>query len=332
MGHSHGGILALYAAAKRPQVFPWVIALDAPAHHENGFLAQSVLHALGETERPALRIVTRKCVYGWSESQWALLQHAARPGDLLRDGTLAGESHETLFFTGCYQALHELFEDSSALRTRDLSPLEFEDLYRGLEARAGATLTPSENVLRRVVDDFLLEGRGVHARAWLERYVVAYGEPEDYAELAARVKAVAELGEPTETVASLLALPGATPAEMKSHLGTWKGSHWRGEGRREPQSVRFWVEDGSVRGELTMSQGPKMALEYIRFRPDGALEFGFRNGMRPRGLLMYTEQKPGGALEGDVVFRGMRFTLPPGEDVPVAHFELERVPESAEHK
>ena len=60
--------------------------------------------------------------------------------------------------------------------------------------------------------------------------------------------------------------------------------------------------------------------------------FGFKNGMTPRGLIMYTEGQPGGPLEGEIVFRGMRFTLPPGEDVPPAFFELEHVPDEAKPK
>jgi hypothetical protein len=197
-------------------------------------------------------------------------------------------------------------------------------LYRGLAECYGAEITPPEPAMRRIIEDFLLEGRGSHAATWLDRYVATYGKPNDLDELAARVKAAAALGDPNETVAGLLALPRATPVEMKSHLGTWKGANWRGEGRRSEMSVRFWVESDKVAGEIQLSEGPKLPLEYIRFRPDGALEFGFKNGMRPRGLIMYTEKEPGGPLEGDVVFRGMRFTPPPGEIIPSAHFELKR--------
>jgi len=332
LGHSHGGLLVLYAVAQRPQVFPWVIALDAPAQLENGFPANNLLKALAQTERPALRVVTRRVVYGWSGEQWTRLQQAARPGDLLTDGRLEGESHESMVHDASYITLHELFADSSALRTRELGPLELDELYRGLAPSYGAEITPPEPRMRRVIEDFLLEGRGVHAGTWLERYVATYGKPDDYAELSKRVKEVAALGEPTETVASLLALPRATPAEMKQHLGTWKGSDWRGSGHKTPVTLRFRVVQGVVQGELELEQGPTVHLEYIRFRPDGGLEFGFRNGMSPRGLIMYTEKRPGGPLKGEIVFRGMRFTPPPGEDPPPAFFELEHVAEDSQRK
>jgi hypothetical protein len=57
---------------------------------------------------------------------------------------------------------------------------------------------------------------------------------------------------------------------------------------------------------------------------DGRLEFGFRNGMRPRGLLVYTEATAGGALEGEMLWRGIRFTPPPGEHPPRVSFDLAR--------
>ncbi len=332
LGHSHGALLALYAVAQRPQAFPWVVALDAPAQLEDGFTAKFLAQTLARAERPALRVITRRVVYGWSTEQWAGLQQAARPGDLLTDGRVEGESHQSLVHIGSYLALHELFADSSALRTRELAPLEIDELYRGLAPSYGAEITPPEPLMRRVIEDFLLEGRGVHAGAWLERYVATYGRPEDFAELGARVKAVAAQGEPSETVAGLLALPRATPAEMKPYLGTWKGWSSRGKEHKSSETLRFRVEQGVVQGLLELEQGPPIPLEYIRFRSDGALEFGFKNGMTPRGLIMYTEKRPGGPLEGEIVFRGMRFTPPPGEDVPPAFFELEHVHEEAPPK
>lgn len=187
------------------------------------------------------------------------------------------------------------------------------EVYR---LRYGAEVAPPEPLMRQLVEDFLMEGREKHAGDWLERYVAAYGEPQDFAELSARVEEVAALGEPAETVASLLALPRATPEEMKAHLGTWQGVTWLEDGPHDPVTVRFRVEDGTVQGELWHDVGPVIPLEYVRFRPDGALELGFRNGMRPRGLVMYEERTPGGPLEGEIPFRGIRFTPPPGASFP----------------
>ena len=68
-----------------------------------------------------------------------------------------------------------------------------------------------------------------------------------------------------------------------------------------------------------------MEVEYLHVRADGGLEFGFKNGMRPRGLIMYEEKVPGGPLEGEIPFRGMNFIPPHGDEMPTRYFELERV-------
>lgn len=332
LGHSHGALLALHAVAQRPQVFPWAVALDAPTHHEHGFIAQELLGALQRETRPSIRVASAQVVFGWTDESWARLRKAARPDDLLTRSVVEGESHESMLFPAAYRGLRELFADSSTLSARELAPLEIEARYRKLSVLYGAELTPPESLLRNVLEDFLMEGRGARAGAWLERYAAAYGKPADYAELAAQVKRVTALGEPSETVAELLALPRATPAEMKAHLGTWKGTSWMNDGPRTSESVRFWVEGGVVQGEVEHEEGPPQAVEYVRFRPDGALEFGFKNGMRPRGLLMHTERTPGGPLEGEVVFRGMNFVPPPDMGPVTIHFELERVDADAEGK
>jgi predicted alpha/beta superfamily hydrolase len=325
IGHSHSAMLALHAVAARPASFPWAIAIDAPTHHADGFLANELLRTLRDTERRPVRAVALNVTYGWSDEQWGALRGAARSGDLLVRESLRGESHESMVQPAAYRGLQALFADASMLRANELSPLEIDELYRALAPLYGAELAPPEPLMRRVVEDFLLEGRGVRAGEWLERYVATYGRPRDFDELSARVKSVAALGEPKETVASLLALPRATPQEMQQHLGTWKGTTWRGDGPREPLTVRFRVADGRVEGEIEHEVGPVLPLEYVRFRGDGALEFGFKNGMRPRGLITYVPKSAGAVLEGSIEFRGMRFTPPPGEQPLPAYFELERV-------
>jgi hypothetical protein len=325
VGHSHSAMLALYAVARRPKAFPWVLAIDAPTHHEESFLARDVLRLLGEKERPLVRIESLEAVFGFSDEAWARLQAAARPGDVLGRHAMTGETHEGMVFASAYRGFQAIFADGSSRLVRDLAPLEVEAHYKSLASRWGVEIDPPEPVLRRIVEDFLLEGRGERADAWLERYVAAYGEPDDLPQLRERIEKAKSLGEPTETVAELLALPRATPAEMKDHLGEWRGATQRGDGPKEPFSARFWVEEGVVQGRLAHPGGPDIPLEYIRFRADGVLEFGFKNGMRPRGLIMYTETKAGGPLEGVIEFRGMRFTLPPGEGERwIDRFQLER--------
>lgn len=325
LGHSHGGMLVMHALAARPEAFAWGIALDAPTHHEHGLLAKNLVRAVAGKERPALRLVSLRVTFGVSDEQWPLLRAAARQGDVLSQAKLEGETHVSMFFAGCYRGLHEIFADASAVGVNELAPLDLDEHYRELARAYGAEVVPPEAVMRGVVEDFLLEGRGNRAGEWLDRFVAAYGKPRDFVALSARIKRVAALGEPTETVKGLLALPRATPEAMKAHLGEWRGSTWMNEGRRSECRLRFWVENGVVQGEMTREEGPPVRCEFLRVRPDGALEFGHRNGMRPRALIVFEEKTPGGVLEGESVFRGIRLTLPDDEPHPVHRFEFTRV-------
>jgi hypothetical protein len=324
LGHSHSALFVLHAVARRPSAFPWGIAADAPTHHVDGLLARDLARLLGQAERPSVRVVAFEAAFPWSDERWEAVRSAARPTDLLARERLPHETHESMVLASAYRGLQALFADASMKRTRELAPLEIDALYRSLAPLYGAELAPTEPVMRRVIEDFLLEGRGKHAGEWLERYVALYGKPRDHEALAARVKTVTAAGEPTETVQGLLALPRATPAEMKDHLGTWTGTTWRGDGPKEPVSVRFTVEDGTVHGAIAHPGEPDIEIEYLRFRADGALEFGFKNGMRPRGLITWSDREPGGPLAGEVGFRGMRFTPPPGESPLRQFFELKR--------
>ena len=324
VGHSHSAMFSLYAVARRPKAFPWVLAIDAPTRHEQGFLARDVLRLLGEEDRPSVRIESLEAVYGYSDEVWARISAAAKPGDLLERHAMAGETHESMVFASVYLGLQSIFADGSSRLVRNLAPLEVEAHYQGLASRWGVEVDPPEPVLHRIVEDFLLEGRGTRAGEWLDRYVAAYGEPSDLGDLRKRVAEVKALGEPTETVAELLALPRATPEEMKDHLGTWSGARQRSDGPKEPFSVRFWVEEGVVQGAISHPGEPDIPVDYIRFRKDGCLEFGFKNGMRPRGIIMYEDEKPGPPLAGPIPFRGMRLVLPPGEERATVRFELVR--------
>lgn len=334
LGHSHAGLLALHALARRPALFPWVLELDAPVHLEHDFLARQLERTLADPLTPPVRLASFARVFGWTDERWAALLTRARPGDRLTRARLDDESHESMVFAGAYRGLQQLFLDSSLLGARELSALEVEERYRALTPTYGAEQLPPEPLMRRVVEDFLMEGYGARAEIWLQRWTDAYGRPPDHAELAQRAREVAAAGEPTETVAGLLALPRPTPAQMAAHLGNWVGTSRVGATRSSTMSARFWVEKDAagqdvVHGEVDHEQGPTMTVEYLHVRPDGTLEFGYRNGMRPRGLLVYTEAAPGGALEGEMLWRGIRFTPPPGHEPPRVRFELTKEPDAA---
>ena len=69
IGTSSGGILATYAAATRP-IYRAVIALDAPIHLQNNWLAEKLI-ARARSGDTALRYLSYDVRFGWPDDQMA---------------------------------------------------------------------------------------------------------------------------------------------------------------------------------------------------------------------------------------------------------------------
>ena len=53
--------------------------------------------------------------------------------------------------------------------------------------------------------------------------------------------------------------------------------------------------------------------------------YGFMNGMRPRGMLMWTVRRKGGQFEGQMRWGGVSFLMPDGSEPKTPHVILRKV-------
>jgi enterochelin esterase-like enzyme len=333
VGHSSGGVLATHAAATRPRSFGVVVAIDAPVHLGDEWLARRLTESASAPGAPPLRYVSLEARFGWPERAWTALAAAAPPSWHLRREALTGESHESMVFLALYQGLKFAFSDYSIvgapLVPRASAGAAFEH-YRRLGTELGADLPPPPTVLRRLVEDLLTEGRADDARRALAWLVEGYGPQRDAAELEAQVARVEALPPLAETVESLLGTPMPTPEEIAPYVGEWRGHHWMNPQARTPFGLRIRVVDGQVVAELLdWFEGPERAtrLPYVKVVP-GGLHFGQLNGMRPRGVVVHEGVRSGDVLEGEYRFRGVIFPLPGEEAMPPIHFRLEKSPDA----
>ena len=92
------------------------------------------------------------------------------------------------------------------------------------------------------------------------------------------------------------------------------------------QRLRIRVVDGRVEGETVHRPAPGTELvqkwTYMQLTSDG-LTFGYINGMRPRGMLLFEGTRRGDTLAGDMRFAGINVRGPNGEAVPTIHFEYQ---------
>ncbi|MEZ5316261.1 MAG: alpha/beta hydrolase-fold protein [Vicinamibacterales bacterium] len=324
-GHSSGGILATWAAATR-DTFPFVLALDTPTHLGDWWLTTRLLER-ARARRAPLRYVSLEAKFGWTDDRWAALV-AAAPGDWRLDRErLAGESHESMTTMGAYVGLRRLFADASALTAPEAPAARVLAYYDGLAAPYGAPVVPPRTLLRRVIEDLIAEGHGALARDALDRLVAGYGEPADARALRDRIAGAAAQPPPAETVEGLLATPFPPVAAVTPFLGEWRGESWSRPEARSSMALRLRVEAGRVAGEVVSwpAAGIEQVspLQYLAVTP-GGLAFGYLNGMRPRGVLLYEGRVSGDVMDGEMRLAGMTFTMPDGRPLPVVSFRLLR--------
>jgi hypothetical protein len=114
---------------------------------------------------------------------------------------------------------------------------------------------------------------------------------------------------------------------MADFLGEWNGELQAGDAPPHAVRLRLEVKDGVAQGAWINWPAPDvelvMPLQYIKV-VEGGLHFGFLNGMRPRGMLVYEAVLHNGRLEGEMHMRGVRFTPPRGAGRMKFHFWLKK--------
>jgi hypothetical protein len=93
-------------------------------------------------------------------------------------------------------------------------------------------------------------------------------------------------------------------------------------------TLRIRVEGGRVIGETIHATAPLefrvMRWQYLKITSQG-MTWGFMNGMRPRGVLLFEGKLEGDTLGGKSRFGGIDFRLPDGSPPPSHSFSFKRV-------
>jgi pimeloyl-ACP methyl ester carboxylesterase len=330
-GHSSGGIIATYAAATRP-VFRFVLSLDLPAHLGENWIPQRMMKRAQSTEATPLRYVSLESRYGWNDSTWGLLTRAAPKSWRLSRQKLDHESHVSLPFVGLYLGLRTLFEDYQVNSVPESPTTRALTYYRDMEKSWGYPVFPPAGLLRRVIEDLGLEGQARPAADAYRLLVDGYGAPPDSSEWKKLLADLAAMPPLTETVEGLLATAPPRTVDAKRFIGEWRGADWINE--EDKHEIRLSLRDsaGALVGEWISFPEPNyrmvQKLTYLKIVSNG-LDFGFMNGMRPRGMLLHEGRFDGDVLKGTMRFGGVRLVRPPGmPGPPTVRFELKRVPAS----
>lgn len=329
IGHSSGGILATYAAATRPG-FRSIIAIDTPIQLDDNFLPKR-LQAAAATRNEPLRYVSFEARFGWTDKGWKELTAAAPTRWQLYREHLADETHESMVMLASYLGLRAIYKDYAQTSAPTAPTTSILAYYDGVSIALGARVPPPRQLLETVIEDLLSEGRGALARAAFKTLVDGYGRPANSSELLKRIADVEQRPSPTETVEGLLATPFPTAEQMRPFLGEWKGGDWMSEeeAHGDRQTLRIRIVDGKVVGETVtrLPDGGEMTSKwtYLQVTPQG-LTWGFMNGMRPRGVLLFEGKFADGTLSGLMRFGGVSFVMRDGSKPPPIHFSFTKKP------
>lgn len=315
IGHSHGGILGHYAAADWRSDFPFILSLDGPLHLSNKWLVKELNQSLDKGGY--LRLVSLESTYGWTDKDWAELKAKAPKDWTLSRAKLTGESHETLFFNGCYLGLKELFRDYSVVSVKDMSGKEVFQHYEEISKLYGERCVPPAQVQRQELMELSIAGQGKEAHQALDELSTSYGKPKDYDEQVKTIDEAAKMMQGKPSVFELVSRPKPGPDEMRTYLGTWEGENGPAE-EGTPTTLKFQVVEGKVTGQMIYhldGQDLTMEITYLKVKPDG-LDFGVMNGMFPKGLLVHAGKFAEGKLTGKVEMQGIYFKRPAGLPAP----------------
>lgn len=328
VGVSSGGILATYAAATR-STYRAVVCLDAPIHLGDNWLAKKLL-ARTTTGTTPVRYASLEARFGWSEETWKTLVERAPAAWKLYREKFQLEGHETMQMLGAYLGLRHVFSDYSRFAAPPYPTTSILPHYANVSASLGATVLPPKRLLQTVVEDLLMEGRGAAAREAYKTLATGYGTPSDAEKLLARITEVERQPPPTETVEGLLATPFATPEEARAFLGEWIGEEkFTAAAPPTKFKLRLKVVDGRVVGEnINLAEDGKEVFvqrwQYLKITPEG-MTWGYMNGMRPRGVILYEGKLENGVLRGKFRIGGVNFQRPDGSPPPTPTFSFRRV-------
>ena len=317
VGHSQGGLFAIYAMTARPAVFQWYLPLDAPL---SGFpevqgLMEKATEMISKNPGTRGRLVTVENLYGWKRD-WPSLSEAASKGFITDRVEITDETHETMAYKGIYEGLKRLFRDYAPDLIRDnkgnptLPALE--ERYRALSEAYGYQVDiPKQVLLMSAIRNTAMQ-HGIEAVELVKRAAALYGESTETQRILADAEAAVKKGsDPRLEEWANLPPPGAE--QLKPFLGTWE--RMTGDGAR--RLVTFEVKDGVGRAEnfVTPPSGESFQLEiaFVRVLEGRTVQWGERNGRGP-GVTVYTAKLTDeGTLAGTAEAVGFIRSRPPEE-------------------
>ena len=283
VGHSLGGLLALYALDHRPDLFSGYLVMEPAAWWNNGKeLADARVMLRSPAARRVRLIQVNGEPVGVDTTQWGGNAPMVRQLDVM------GETHESMALTGMAMGLRAMFADfRPAQWVPGTHPIAMLTRTDSLVARIGyAPPIPVESF--STVTRMSLDGRYFDdAQRVLDRWERTYGPSDESREYRTRLAQERTSPAPAGWVA--LEIPTHRPSarEARAFLGRWVAS---GGDERHEVEVRALGDTVAVRDRVQTPDGRWIETDgpVVRMTPDGAFEWGLPYFRGLAALLVLT--------------------------------------------
>ena len=313
LGHSQGGLFAVYALTARPTAFQWYISMDAPlAGFQDVKPLTEKLRTLINSPDYRGRLVTVENLYGWKK-EWPSLIGAAPKGFYGERVEINGETHESMAYKGIYEGLKRLFHDytpNTITHNRGIQTLAvLEARYKALQPAYGYKVEIPKQVLLESAARNTAMRYGAEAVELIKHAVQLYGESPRTKRLLAEAEEAVKKG-PDPRMAEWLNLPPPDLERMKPFLGTWEkrenGAHWL---------MTFEVKDGVVQthNSITTPTGElaRLEVQFVKVINSETLQWGLLNGLGGGTILHTGKLVNENTLEGVIEPVGIQHAPPP---------------------
>jgi predicted alpha/beta superfamily hydrolase len=305
VGHSLGGLFALYALARQPALFTGYVVMEPATWWNNEHELATVRTVLGQ---PQARRVRLMLVNGQSLGVDTTRCGGDRP--MVRELSIEGETHQSMAAAGLLAGLRTMFADFKPAPWKPgTRPIVMLERYDSLAARVGYAVPIPPSAFGRVAR------MSIHARQFddaervLDRLRRTAGDSEEHREL--RNMLATERATPVDPRLIPLVIPARrpTPRDAAMFLGRWESV---ADDERHEIVVRASGDTIIVHDRIQSPSGDwdEGDRTIIQVAPDGALEWGLpwfinlpallvlRGTITPDGSMRVTREPRGWVPRG----------------------------------
>lgn len=300
IGHSQGGLFATYAAATRPDVFRWTVALDAPMTVSRRI--DSVKKTLNQSLRKSNagnRYVSIEQTYGW-KNDW---EEYFMVNSNFKKIHYTNETHESMAYKGIYDGLKQLFVDFPVPR-KEMTLRQLQSHFDNISKEYGTPIDIPKSMLINSAERKFFEGRRAEIIELLSHAKKYYGPSSLIDSLHSRAVKLQDI--PNTEIDYYLHLPSPSQHQAVSFLGRWKGEKIVPEGKNEPIDYDISIVNGKALLLSAYPWAPDIQVELPVFHITDQMELIVGRRNKGGGMYISTLRMKQGELLGEEKLVGFR--------------------------